>query len=61
MEEAGPGKKLVRREVVRVITPGTATGLNVIEPRENNFLAAVARGCGEWSFDAGCRWRGWSC
>jgi DNA mismatch repair protein MutS len=44
MEEAGPGKKLVRREVVRVITPGTATGLNVIEPRENNFLAAVARG-----------------
>ncbi|MGC1186580.1 MAG: DNA mismatch repair protein MutS [Candidatus Acidiferrales bacterium] len=44
MEEAGPGKKLVRREVVRVITPGTATGLNVLEPRENNFLAAVARG-----------------
>jgi len=43
MEEAGPGKKLVRREVVRVITPGTATGLNVIEPRQNNFLAAIAR------------------
>jgi len=44
MEEAGPGKKLVRREVVRVITPGTATGMNVLEPRENNFLAAIARG-----------------
>ena len=25
MEQPGPGKKLVRREVVRVITPGTAT------------------------------------
>ncbi len=43
MEQPGPGKKLVRREVVRVITPGTATDLHVLEPRENNFLAAVAR------------------
>jgi DNA mismatch repair protein MutS len=43
MEQPSPGKKLVRREVVRVITPGTATDLNVLEPRENNFLAAVAR------------------
>src|SRR5262249_45985550 len=25
MEQPGPGRKLVRREVVRVITPGTAT------------------------------------
>src|SRR5438270_11903889 len=44
MELAGQGKKLVRREVVRVITPGTATDLNVLEPKENSFLAAVARG-----------------
>jgi DNA mismatch repair protein MutS len=29
---------------VRVITPGTATDLNVLEPKENSFLAAVARG-----------------
>jgi DNA mismatch repair protein MutS len=43
MEQPGPGKKLVRREVVRVITPGTATDLRVLEPKENNFLAAVAR------------------
>ena len=27
MEQPGPGKRLVRREVVRVITPGTATDL----------------------------------
>ena len=43
MEEAGPGKKLVRREVVRVITPGTATGPGLLDPKENNFLAAVSR------------------
>jgi DNA mismatch repair protein MutS len=44
MEVPGPGKKLVRREVIRVITPGTATGASLVEPKENNFLAAVARG-----------------
>src|SRR6202162_2735184 len=43
MEQPGPGKKLVRREVVRVITPGTATDVAVLDARENSFLAAVAR------------------
>ena len=43
MEEAGPGKKLVRREVVRVVTPGTATEAGFLDPKENNFLAAVSR------------------
>src|ERR1700680_701560 len=43
MEQPGPGKKLVRREVVRVITPGTATSLSVLEPKENNYLASLAR------------------
>ncbi len=47
MEQPAAGKKLVRREVVRVITPGTATDLQVLEPKENNFLAAVARDSGE--------------
>jgi DNA mismatch repair protein MutS len=41
MELPGPGKKLVRREVARVITPGTATDVSVLDARENNFLAAV--------------------
>src|SRR5438477_1682996 len=41
MELPGPGKKLVRREVVRVITPGTATDGAVLDARENNFLASV--------------------
>jgi DNA mismatch repair protein MutS len=43
MEVAGPGKKLVRREVVRVVTPGTASGPGLVDPKENNFLAAVSR------------------
>jgi DNA mismatch repair protein MutS len=43
MEQPGPGKKLVRRQVVRVITPGTATSLNVLDPKENNYLASLAR------------------
>ncbi|MCL6481088.1 MAG: DNA mismatch repair protein MutS [Firmicutes bacterium] len=42
LEEPSKSKKLVRRDVVRVITPGTATETLVLEARENNFLAAVA-------------------
>jgi DNA mismatch repair protein MutS len=43
LEIPGPGKKIVRREVVRVLTPGTASGSGLVESRENNYLAAVAR------------------
>src|SRR5271169_676868 len=43
MEEAGPGKKLVKREVVRVLSPGTAMDAQSLPARENNFLAAIAR------------------
>ncbi len=43
MEEPGPGKKLVRREVIRVLTPGTAISGQLVDPKENNFLAAIAR------------------
>jgi DNA mismatch repair protein MutS len=46
MEQPGPGKKLVRREVARVITPGTATDVAVLDARENNYLAAVAQSMG---------------
>src|SRR6201996_95900 len=43
LEEAGPGKKLVRREVTRIVTPGTATDAHLLRSHESNFLAAVAR------------------
>src|SRR5580704_11820493 len=40
MEEAGPGKKLVKREVTRVVTPGTAMEPSLLRSHENNYLAA---------------------
>ncbi len=43
VEEAGGGKKLVRREVTRIVTPGTATDAHLLRSHENNYLAAVAR------------------
>ena len=41
MEEAGPGKKLVRRDVTRIVTPGTATESSLLRSHENNYLGAV--------------------
>src|SRR5437764_88730 len=45
-EDPSKAKKLVRREVVRVITPGTAVDPNLVEAKESVFLAAVC-GAGE--------------
>ncbi|PYT03960.1 MAG: DNA mismatch repair protein MutS, partial [Acidobacteria bacterium] len=45
-EDPSKAKKLVRREVVRVITPGTAIDPNLIEAKEAVYLAAVC-GAGE--------------
>ena len=36
-------KKLVKREVTRIVTPGTATDAHLLRSHENNYLAAVAR------------------
>src|SRR6266480_6855539 len=44
-EDASKTKNLIRREVVRVVTPGTPIDPQLLEPRESVFLAAVcARG-----------------
>jgi DNA mismatch repair protein MutS len=43
MEDPKVAKKLVRREITRVVTPGTAMDANLVRSRENNYLAAVAR------------------
>src|SRR5207245_2293 len=43
MEDPRVAKKLVKREITRVVTPGTAMDANLVRPRENNYLAAVAR------------------
>src|SRR5574340_56309 len=43
MEDPKLAKKLVKREVTRIVTPGTATDSNLLRSHENNYLAAVAR------------------
>jgi DNA mismatch repair protein MutS len=40
-EDAKKTTKLVRREVVRIITPGTAIDSQLLDARENSYLAAV--------------------
>jgi DNA mismatch repair protein MutS len=40
-EEASKTKKLVRREVVRIVTPGTPIDPQLLEAREPVFLAAI--------------------
>ncbi len=42
MEEPSAAKKLVRREITRIVTPGTVTGPALLRSRENNYLAAAA-------------------
>jgi len=41
MEAPQKGVKIVRREITRVVTPGTITDSNVLTPGENNYLLAV--------------------
>ena len=36
----------MKREVTRIVTPGTAMDANLVRSRENNYLAAVARADG---------------
>src|SRR5437660_11113985 len=43
MEDPKVAKKLVKREITRVVTPGTAMDANLVRSRENNYLAAVGR------------------
>jgi DNA mismatch repair protein MutS len=43
LEGPGKGKKLLRRDVVRVITPGTLTDTAYLSGAANNFLMTIAR------------------
>ncbi len=42
MEEAGKGRGIVHREVIRVITPGMVLEDELLQPKDNNFLMALA-------------------
>ena len=42
MEEAGAGKKLVKRELTRVVTPGTATESSILRSRDRRRAGRTA-------------------
>ncbi|MBC8536812.1 DNA mismatch repair protein MutS [Feifania hominis] len=42
LEDPATAKGLVKRDIVRVITPGTVTELGMLDESKNNYLAAVS-------------------
>jgi DNA mismatch repair protein MutS len=49
VEDPRAAKGIVRREVVRVVTPGLVVDTETLDPRRNNYLAALAPGGdGRW-------------
>lgn len=47
-EGLSPSKTLVKRDVVRVVTQGTLTEDNLLDARENNYLAALSEIGGQY-------------
>ena len=43
VEDPAEAKGIVRREVTRIVTPGTVTEDNILDAKRNNFLAGVTR------------------
>lgn len=41
MEDPALAKGLVKREVIKIVTPGTVTDTALLSDKQNNFLAAV--------------------
>ena len=42
VEDPKAAKGIVKREVVKVVTPGLVTDTDTLEPKENNYLLAIA-------------------
>jgi len=48
--EGRPSSKvLVNRDVIRIVTQGTLTEETLLNARENNYLASIAKTCGEYA------------
>ncbi|MCI3920418.1 DNA mismatch repair protein MutS [Paenibacillus sp. TRM 82003] len=52
VEDAAEAKGVVRREIVRVVTPGTVMDGKLVSDRANNYLAAVVETDGRWAVSA---------
>jgi len=46
VEDPKTTKGIVKREVVRVVTPGLVTDTDTLEPKENNYLLSLVKGHG---------------
>jgi DNA mismatch repair protein MutS len=56
VEDPKLAKGLVKREIIRVVTPGTLTDEALLDPRESNYLAAVVLGGKGPTRRAGLAW-----
>ena len=45
-------KGLVKREVVRIVTPGTILDENLLDPKQNHFLVSICSNSKGWGFAA---------
>ncbi len=43
-EDPAQAKGIVKREVIRIVTPGTITSQSILSEKENNYLAAIYAG-----------------
>lgn len=50
VEDPREAKGIVKREVTRIITPGTVVDSTVLSPKQNNFLMSVAVGKDSYGF-----------
>ncbi|MCW8858707.1 MAG: DNA mismatch repair protein MutS [Deltaproteobacteria bacterium] len=48
VEDPKTAKGIVKREVVRVVTPGLVTDIDSLNPKENNYLLAIAQQGGNY-------------
>lgn len=44
VEDPAQAKGIVKREVIKIVTPGTVTNQSMLSEKENNYLASVWRG-----------------
>ncbi len=50
VEDPKKAKGLVKREVIRVITPGTITDPNILDKKSNNYLSSISLMDGRYGF-----------
>ncbi|MEK7395927.1 MAG: DNA mismatch repair protein MutS, partial [Candidatus Poribacteria bacterium] len=50
MEDPRKAKGIVKREVIRVVTPGTITEPNILDQKANNYLASISKTGDKYGF-----------